>query len=140
MSNFNIKIKGLDEAIAKLDTKKFSVELQNALDAFGQEVVTDAKTLAPVDTGQLKQSINVTPGQLSVTISVNRDYAAYQEFGTRAFASSYVANLPEDWQKFAAQFKGKPGNNKGIPARPYLYPSIEKNRKQLIKDIENILT
>lgn len=111
MGTFNASIKGLDEVIAKLDVNKFRDDIQNAFDAFGQSVVTSAKLKAPVDEGGLKNSINATPGNLSITIGVNKDYAAYVEFGTRKFAASYVSSLPTDWKTFAAQFKGKTGGS-----------------------------
>lgn len=98
-----------DAALEKLADKKINVEkvVEKELSAFGLGTVNDAKRLAPVDEGYLRNSIGYTQGNLKVTITVNADYAAYVEFGTKGFAASYVATLPQDWQTFAAQFKGK---------------------------------
>lgn len=111
MGGYKLEIKGINDVLAKLDVDKFEKDIQAALDDFGLRVVKQAKILAPVDEGRLRQSINSTPGKLSVTIDVNVDYAAYIEFGTRKFAAAYVSSLPPDWQAFAAQFKGASGGS-----------------------------
>lgn len=71
---------------------------------------TNAKNRAPVDEGYLRNNIKgqaFVKGDLIVAeVSVNVPYAAYLEFGTRKFASEYVNKLPQDWQTFAAEFKG----------------------------------
>jgi len=112
MANFSASIKGFEEIMDKIDPVKFQREIQGALDDFGLRVEKKAKLLAPKDEGALAQSINHTSGTLSVTVSVNKDYAAYVEFGTRKFAQKYVSTLPNDWKEFAAKFKGS-GGSKG---------------------------
>lgn len=80
---------------------------------FARLTEVQAKQLAPTDTGDMKGKIKgqaFIKGDLVVAeISVNSDYAAYVEFGTRKFAAQYVSSLPNDWQTFAAQYKGKAG-------------------------------
>lgn len=47
------------------------------------DVVARAKTLAPVDTGALKNSIEAKPaGRLTWEVVVGQEYGVYQEFGT----------------------------------------------------------
>lgn len=111
MSGFNVSVTGLDEALRKLDVKKFNQDINDELTAFGFDVTRDAKQLVPVDEGFLKNSINSVNENLAVTIVVNADYAAYVEFGTRKFASAYIATLPADWQTFAAQYRGPGGGS-----------------------------
>ncbi len=111
MSGFNVSVTGLDEALRKLDVKKFNQDINDELTAFGFDVVRDAKQLVPVDEGFLKNSINSVNENLAVTIVVNADYAAYVEFGTRKFAAAHIATLPADWQTFAAQYKGSGGGS-----------------------------
>lgn len=108
---FTLKLSGFDEVLKKLDVKGMEQSVTDELAAFGQDVVRDAKQLAPVDEGLLKNSINSDTQPLKVTISVNVDYAAYVEFGTRRFAAAYVASLPPDWQTFAAQYNGPGGGS-----------------------------
>jgi HK97 gp10 family phage protein len=87
--------------------KDVIAKLEKEFDKFGLETVNDAKRLAPVDEGRLRNSINYDRKKLQVTINVNADYAPYIEFGTRKFATKYVSSLPQEWQVFAATFKGK---------------------------------
>jgi HK97 gp10 family phage protein len=47
-------------------------------------IEAQAKTLAPVDTGMLRNSIQTrVEGPLKATVGTNVDYASAQEFGTR---------------------------------------------------------
>lgn len=53
----------------------------------GVKTMTDklerqAKMLAPVDTGSLKQSITQKNNGLSATVYIDKDYARYVEYGT----------------------------------------------------------
>ncbi len=102
-----------DVAIEKLLEKQDKVEsiVNRELNSFAINTVNDAKRLAPVDEGYLRNSISYAKANFKVTITVNADYAAYVEFGTKKFAAAYVAALPADWQTFAAQFKGKGGES-----------------------------
>ena len=111
MAVVTLNIQGLSVVLkdikgtAKAIEDKINLELK----AFGNNTVTDAKRLAPFDEGKLKGSINYKAESLSVEITVGADYAAYLEFGTKKFAAKYVATLPNEWQVFASQFKGKGG-------------------------------
>lgn len=104
-----IKIEGLEKTLARFDIKKFEPQIQQSFDNFGLRVELGAKQLVPVDEGKLKGSIFHETGRLSSTVGASADYAAFQEFGTRKFAAAYIATLPADWQKFAAQYKGGGG-------------------------------
>lgn len=110
---FNIKFQNLDKALSNIDaiSVKAVSDLKEELNAFGLSMVADAKRLAPVDEGHLRNSISYELKGLTVEVIVNVNYAAYVEFGTRRFAASYVSSLPSDWQSFASQFKGKGGGS-----------------------------
>lgn len=99
------------EVVGSIKAAKSQVAsvINNELNAFGQSTVNDAKRLAPVDEGVLRNAIGFKKEELKVTITVNVDYAAYIEFGTKSFAAAYVSTLPTEWQDFAKQFKGKAG-------------------------------
>ena len=108
-----LKIKNIDKVFENIksypeDLKKV---VNNEFKAFGNNVVSDAKKLAPTNLGILKNSIRSAQTDLKVSISVNVDYAAYLEFGTKSFAQSYVSTLPPDWQTFAAEYKGSSGGS-----------------------------
>lgn len=108
-----LQIKNLDKVIAELKAYPQDIDriINNEFKVFGQGVVSDAQRLAPVNEGRLRQSISSQTSDLQVNISVNVDYAAYLEFGTKAFAASYVGTLPADWQTLANQFKGATGGS-----------------------------
>lgn len=111
MSSFNIDIRGdFDKKFDKLKDGVAQI-VNDELNAFGIETVAMAKQLAPVDEGFLRNSITFEKKPLAVEIIVAANYAAYLEFGTRAFAADYVSSLPPDWQSFAAQFKGGGGGS-----------------------------
>lgn len=145
MSTVNIKIQGLDKALARLDIKKYEPQIQQCFDKFGLRVELEAKQRAPVDEGHLKGSIFQQPGRLSSTVGCSVDYAAYLEFGTRKFAASYVASLPQDWQTLAASKRGGGGGSfeefvqrltlwvirKGIAATPTKSGAASKSKSAI---------
>ena len=58
-------------------------ERVSAAIAAGAEAVADnARSICPVDTGALRDSIAVSQDGMSAEVSANTDYAAYVEFGT----------------------------------------------------------
>ena len=169
MSSLNIEIKGDFEGKMNNLEEKVKAIVDDELNAFGLTTVADAKKMAPVDEGFLRNSITFEKMGLTVEIVVAANYAAYLEFGTRAFAAAYVATLPAEWQAFAAQFKGGGGSFEdffmnivewvrrkgiapeaaypiakkiarfGIAAKPFLYPAIEVNKKILIDNLKAVL-
>jgi HK97 gp10 family phage protein len=110
---FTMEVKGLDAAIKRIDAigRGVKQKADKAMLAFANDVVRDAKaTLQRSGTsnnGQLANSIHsAKTGEMRVTITVGKHYGAFIEFGTRKYAQRYVATLPQDWQAFAAKFKG----------------------------------
>lgn len=107
----SIKLNGLDNLIATVEktAKRAESETKVALTKFAKNTETEAKSLAPANEGRLRNSVNGTVDGFTAKITVTADYAAYLEFGTRKFAARYVATLPQDWQSYAATFRGKGG-------------------------------
>lgn len=108
----SVKITGLKTLQTQLKNlpKVAKNELFEEFGDFARLTEEEAKQRAPVNEGNLRNAIKgeaFYKGNLVVAeISVNVPYAAYLEFGTRKFAAKYVATLPQDWQTFAAEFKG----------------------------------
>lgn len=107
-----IEIKGLDALIKKTENLAADArkDTQTALNDFADRVASGAKQLVASnssDEGKLLGSINAKYGDLSASVVVGANYAAFIEFGTRKFAASYVASLPQDWKTYAATFRGK---------------------------------
>lgn len=113
MSTISLTIKNLEAVREEIKAYPQQVDriINNEFKAFGQGTENEAKRLAPVNEGTLRESISATTSDKQVAIAVNVDYAAYLEFGTKGFAQSYVAGLPSDWQEFAAQYRGQGGGS-----------------------------
>lgn len=57
--------------------------IEGALELVGAQCAKNAKSLAPVDTGTLRNSIDhQMDGDDTVVVGTNVEYAVYQEFGT----------------------------------------------------------
>lgn len=96
--------------------KKEIIDLKNeaiarALEAIGIQAEGDVASLAPVDTGRLRDSITheTHAGEESVYVGTNVEYAAYQEYGTsRMRAHPYlkpgIMNNLETYKSIAKQF------------------------------------
>lgn len=96
------KLKGMEKAVVE--------SVDSVLNANAIEIATKAKQFAPVDIGGLRSSISPETSELlNKHVTVNANYAAYVEFGTGKYAAAYAGSLPDNWQQFAMQFKGKGG-------------------------------
>lgn len=114
MSGITVKAKGLDVLLKNIDKLgvKATNDVQGEIDTFLFKVKQDAQQTVQSnssDEGYLANHIQIKNGNLSGSVVVAADYAAFVEFGTRKFAKQYVATLPQDWQAYAAKFKGKGG-------------------------------
>lgn len=112
---FDINITGDVNKLFKERTRTLMDKIENEMDAFGHQTVSDAKRLTPVDEGKLRQSISYEKGiekkSFFIEIVAATNYAAYLEFGTKRFAAKYVATLPKEWKEFAAIYKGPGGGS-----------------------------
>lgn len=86
-------------------------EAERAVERNARECGAVAKSLAPVDTGKLRDSIDARPdGSMAWVVGPHTDYAAYVEYGTSRMA-----------------------------AQPYLTPATERQRSRFIGDMEQIV-
>ncbi|KEH96847.1 hypothetical protein Z962_05620 [Clostridium botulinum C/D str. BKT12695] len=101
-------------------------------------IQSQAKALAPVDTSNLKTSINhkIVIDKLEAYVGTNCEYAIYVEFGTGEFAESCQGRkggwIYEDTQ-------GKHHFTKGMKPKPYLRPAYRQNKEQLIQLLNKYL-
>lgn len=94
---------------------RLSTQIEKALSQLirktGFSIEARAKTLCPVDTGRLRNSITTRiDGPLKVTVGTNVEYAQYQEFGTRhqkgkPFMTPAVDAEMKEFQKGLAQIE-----------------------------------
>lgn len=113
---------------------EFHDAVLRALERCGEQAEGYAKDLAPVDTGNLRNSIShkVDDGKPAVYIGSNVEYAAYVELGTGKYTEG---GRPTPWAYQDAQ-----GNwhwTAGNPAQPFLAPAVKDHQstyRKIIKD------
>lgn len=102
--------------------KELAAAVLRALEKCGLEAEGCAKTLSPVDTGNLRNSIThqVIQGEQAVYIGTNSEYGPYVELGTGKYY---------------------PGGRQthGQRAQPYLKPAVTGHRAQYRSIIEGEL-
>lgn len=114
----------------------FHAAVEKALEECGLVAEGYAKKLAPVDTGNLRNSIShkVDPEEPAVYIGTNSSYAAYQEFGTGIYTDG-GRDTPWVYQDEKGNWHWTRGNK----AQPFLKPSVADHQKQYRQIIEQEL-
>ena len=120
-----------DEVLAALQEAA-----ERALEKCGLVAEGYAKRLAPVDTGNLRNSIThkVDPEEPAVYIGTNSEYGAYVELGTGKY---YPGGRPTPWK-----YQDANGNwhwTAGNKAQPYLNPAVADHANQYRAIIEDEL-
>lgn len=133
----------LDDFADRLRTAANEIETGEVVDEGMEdavaEIANDIRKRAPVDTGELKESIHVEPqGDGEYLIIVGADHAVYQEYGTgphiirptdsEALHFTWPGGGPEgeDVEVFAAKVE-HPGHD----AQPFVRPSLDENDNEL---------
>lgn len=107
-----------------------------------------ARYLSPVDTGRLANSITwvvekaeyATSTNYVGKIGTNVKYAPYQELGTRPHfppISAIAKWLKNKGLNIPAFIVARSMARKGMKARPYLIPGIEKSKGRILKYFED---
>lgn len=110
MANITFEIKGIDKVLSDFKTidKKIAEGIKNEINDSALKIQSNAKKLAPVNFGNLRNSIFVKNYSNSngfiVSVGTNVSYAPYVEFGTGGKVS-----VPSGYADYAMQFKGKTG-------------------------------
>lgn len=107
-------------------------KIVDKLTVAGQFVKDSAVLLVPVDTGNLKGSINfqVNENELYVRIGTPVEYAPYIEFGTGEFAEDGKGRKG-GW--FFTDTEGKKHFTLGNKPQPFLRPAILNNKATILK-------
>ena len=87
---------------------------------------TESSSRAPVDTGALKNSIDMSISGFHGRVSVGSSYALYLEFGTGIYATKGSRAKKIPWSYFK---DGKWYRTYGMVAQPFWYPSIDEARR-----------
>ena len=122
MANIEVKITEDNTAAILAATDE---AIYNALEIIGNVAADYAAGLAPVDTGNLRNSITseVAMDEKAVYIGTNVEYAASVEFGHHQQVGRYV---PAIGKRLVREF---------VPAKPFLAPAIENH----LDEYKNIL-
>lgn len=133
-------IEGLDELLATLSGLSGNVKesARKGLERGAKKIQKNAKMLAPVDTGHLRNSIKTksetTVDGVEAQVFTNTEYAPYVEFGTGQRGRESNIERPK-----GISYKG---DWKGRAAQPYMTPAYlhAKNtgevEQEVIKSIQ----
>ncbi len=129
--------KNLNKVLKSL--RKFGEEAERLIEdttiANASEIEADAKRLAPVDKGFLRNQIFTREvDKLNYEIVAGAPYSAYMEFGTGGLVS-----VPDELKEIAIQYKGKGVRQINLAPQPFLYPAWIKGRKQYVDDLTDYL-
>lgn len=113
--------------------KKYKEEFVEILIETVQNIETEATTLAPVDLGILKNSINGEVEGLNGIIGTPVKYAPYMEFGTGG-----LVDVPEGLEDYAMKFKGAGIKQVNIPPRPFLTPAFRKHTAIMLEELKKL--
>lgn len=113
--------------------KKYKEEFVEILTETVQNIETEATTLAPVDLGILKSSINGEINGLNGIIGTPVKYAPYLEFGTGG-----LVDVPEGLEDYAMKFKGAGIKQVNITPRPFLTPAFRKHTAIMLEELKKL--
>lgn len=110
MSDISLKVSIGKSKLGGL-TKRVRDRIDLAVKKTALDIEADAKTLAPVDTGALRSSIQAEfPSELYAEVNVGVDYGIYQEYGTR-----------------------------DMPAQPFMTPATERRRVPFTQAVQQAI-
>ena len=117
----------------KLDQKLAAIakeELKKKLTKCALLVEGEAKLRCPVDTGQLRQSIDHEVHDTYAIVGTANEYAPYVENGSGVFA------VKGDGRKDAWRYQDAKGNwhtTTGQQPQPFLKPALDDKRTEIVK-------
>lgn len=127
------------EVIIQLDNIASNVlpeAIRKALEQSCLIVEGDAKVRCPVDSGQLRQSINHKVEDRTGQVSTNVEYAPYVEIGTGIY-SSEGGGRQTPWVYQDA--KGQWHRTSGGKPQPFMKPALEQNTSKIIDQFKGLI-
>lgn len=133
------KLEGLDNLISKLAGLGGNIEsaVEKGLGRSAKKIQKNAKVLAPVDTGALRNSIKTSTskqnGIVNAKVYTNTEYAPYVEFGTGQRGMSSDIDRPNG-VSYNSEWKGQ-------VAQPFMSPAYlhAKNSKEVATEIASTI-
>lgn len=133
--SIKIDAKDTSEKLESLENELPNL-LEKALEKACLIVENSAKQYCPVDSGQLRQSIEHEVEGLTGEVGTNVEYAPYIEIGTGIY-STQGNGRQTPWKYQDA--KGQWHSTKGMKAQPFLKPALESNFGQIARCFEELL-
>lgn len=129
-----VQIEGLDGILDTLDGVVNTTTIQQSMGRACALVEATAKTKAPKDTGQLRNSIKskveAGGGEIVGIVYTPLEYAPYIEYGTGLFAESGGrTDVPWNYQ----DDKGNWHKTRGQKPQPFLRPALDENADKIIE-------
>lgn len=135
---------GLNDFYKTLDTLKENADkvAEQAVLTGAEKIRKQAVLLAPVDTGELRQSIKTMSQKDGKTVKgivyTNKEYAPYVEFGTGPTGeasdhSDVSPNIAVSYKQKGWSYQDAEGNwhhTRGQPAQPFMYPAARDTKDQ----------
>lgn len=128
------KINGSSELLKLFDQygKAGEAMVRKQVEINARLIERDAKEMAPVDHGTLRQNIKAQRlDQENWRITAYMPYSAYMEFGTGDLVS-----VPSELTEIAWAFKGAGIRKVNIAPQPYMHPAFRIARLQFPVDLE----
>lgn len=113
--------------------KKYKEEYIEILTETIQNIETDAISMAPVDLGILRSSINGEVDGLNGVVGTPVKYAPYMEFGTGG-----LVDVPAGLEDYAMKFKGAGIKQVNLFPRPFLIPAFKKHTTIMLAELEKL--
>ena len=135
-----MELKGINSVISNLRNygKEAEKDIEGVTELVAKNIESYAKSQAPANFGKLGQSIQaVKVNDYNWNIEAGRvlaPYAPFVEFGTGG-----LVEVPNELKEQAIKFKGKGIKQVNLRARPYLYPSLLRGRKEYLEKLKLVL-
>jgi|SRR6187431_149739 len=113
--------------------KKYKEEYVDILTETIQNIETEATSLAPVDLGVLRSSINGEVDGLNGVVGSTVRYSPYIEFGTGG-----LVDAPAGLEDYAMKFKGAGIKQVNLFPRPFLIPAFKKHTTIMLAELEKL--
>ena len=123
----SIRVDGLDKLIKKLREVRADADtvIEKGLLKAGNKVRNKAVLLCPVDTGELRGSIQVEKiAPLTVAVGTNKEYAPFVEYGTGTQGDPAVPHTTKEYWRYQDE-NGNWHTSHGHPAQPFLRPAVD---------------
>lgn len=129
-------VQGDTELVAQLGILE-GTDLEDALRDIGEIVMEQAYRDAPVDRGELKNSIRIRLEPTAVDIVAEADHARYVEYGTGLFTTkqTFAKHIPWNYQDREGHWHSTSGQH----PQPFLVPALYDNRARIIERLRKLI-